>query len=80
MAAASDKRKTMGAAQSSSVAHRPSGMAANTGPPISSRPQYHSDMGVITTVGFTAFTRMPCGPSSSADTRVIASTAPLEEA
>ena len=47
---------------------------------MSLRPQYHSDMGVITTVGLTALTRILCFPSSNAETRVIASTAPLEDA
>ena len=35
-------------------------------------------MGVITTVGFTLFTRMLYLPSSSADTRVMLSSAALE--
>ena len=48
------------------------------GPPMSSRPQYHADMGVMTTVGLTALTRMLYLPSSKADTRVMPSRAAFE--
>ena len=37
------------------------------------------DIGVITTVGFTLLTRIPYRPSSSADTRVMLSSAAFEE-
>ena len=40
MEAASLSRKTMGAATSSTVAHRPRGICSRNGPPISGRPQY----------------------------------------
>src|SRR5215204_4136037 len=76
--AASLSRKVIGAAISSSVAHRPSGMDSRNGPSMSSRPQYQADMGVITTVGFTLLTRMLYLPSSRADTRVMLSRAALE--
>ena len=72
-------RNTIGAAISSSVAHRPSGIASRNGPSISGRPQYQADIGVITTVGFTLLTRMSYRPSSSADTRVMLSSAAFEE-
>src|SRR3954468_19743674 len=77
--AASLSRNVIGPAMSSSVAHRPSGMASRNGPSMSSRPQYQADIGVITTVGFTLLTRMPYLPSSRADTRVMLSTAALED-
>src|ERR1700716_942035 len=71
MEAPSLSRKTMGAAISSSVAQRPSGIALRKGAPISSRRQYQADIGVMTTVGLTLFTRMLYLPSSSAETRVM---------
>ena len=77
--AASLSRKVIGAAISSSVAHRPSGIASRNGPSTSSRPQYHADIGVITTVGLTLLTRMLYLPSSNAETRVMLSTAAFEE-
>src|SRR5438105_15110675 len=80
MAAPSLSRKTIGAAISSSVAQRPSGIALRNGSLISSRPQYPADIGVMTTVGFTLFTRMLYLPSSSAETRVMLSRAALEDA
>ena len=46
---------------------------------MSSRPQYHADMGVITTVGLTPLTRMLYCPSSSAETRVMLSSAALDD-
>ena len=76
--AASLSRNTIGAAISASVAERPSGICSRNGPPISSRPQYHADMGVMTTVGLTAFTRMLYLPNSKADTRVMLSKAAFE--
>ena len=78
MDAASLSKNTMGAAISASVAHRPSGICSRNGPPMSSRPQYQADMGVMTTVGLTALTRTLYLPSSRADTRVMLSRAALE--
>jgi hypothetical protein len=46
---------------------------------MSSRPQYHADISVMTTVGLTLLTRMPYLPSSRAETRVMLSRAALEE-
>src|SRR3954452_5562144 len=69
----------MGAAISASVAHRPRGIWSKNGRWMSSRPQYQADIGVITTVGFTLLTRMSYRPSSSADTRVMLSTAALDD-
>ncbi|MCY1549257.1 hypothetical protein D9M68_854160 [compost metagenome] len=37
-----------------------------------------SAMGVSVTVGFTLFTRMPCGPNSRHNARVMASIAAFE--
>ena len=59
MAAASLSRKTTGAAISSSVAQRPSGIIARNGSRMWGCPQYGADIGVMTTVGFTELTRMP---------------------
>ena len=46
---------------------------------MSVRPQYHADIGVITTVGFTLLTRMLYRPSSRAETRVMLSNAAFDE-
>src|SRR5215212_4235376 len=73
------EQNTIGPAISASVAHRPSGIASRNGPSTSSRPQYQADMGVITTVGLTEFTRMLYLPSSSAETRVMLSSAAFDE-
>jgi hypothetical protein len=77
--APSPSRNTIGDAISSSVAQRPSGIASRKGGPTSERPQYQADIGVITTVGLTLLTRMPYRPSSSAETRVMLSSAAFEE-
>ena len=76
--APSPSRNTIGAAISSSVAQRPSGICSRVGFSISGRPQWNADISVMTTVGSTELTRMPCGPSSSAETRVMLSSAASE--
>src|SRR3954465_6972007 len=79
MAASSLSRNTIGPAMSSAGAHRGRGIWSRNGPSISGRPQYQADIGVITTVGLTLLTRMPWAPSSSADTRVMLSSAALDD-
>ena len=69
----------MAPATSSPVAHRPSGIWSQERPLMVLAPQYQADIGVMTTVGFTLFTRMPCPPSSSAETRVMLSSAAFDE-
>jgi len=72
-------KNTIGAAISSSVAQRPNGIVSRNGFSMSSRPQYHADIGVITTVGCTPLTRILCEPSSMAETRVILSSAAFDD-
>jgi hypothetical protein len=75
IAASPLSRKATGAAISAGLAYRPNGMAKSRGSAISGLAQYPSAMGVMTAVGFTALTLMPCGPSSSAAVLVMLSTA-----
>src|SRR4051795_13004348 len=79
MEASSLRRKAIGPAMSSSVAQRCSGIWSRNGPSISGLPQYQADIGVITTVGLTLLTRIPYCPSSSAETRVMLSSAAFED-
>lgn len=77
--AASLSRNTIGPATSSSVAQRPSGICFKKGSATCGWLQWPDEIGVITTVGFTLLTRMLYLPNSSAEQRVMFSSAALDE-
>ena len=60
------------------AAKRPSGMRFSMPSAFAGSLHAFTAIGVSVTVGLTELTRMPCGPSSTAITRVIASSAPFE--
>lgn len=59
------------------ISHLPNGIFANMGSALAGSLQPSLPISVMMTVGFTQFTRILCGPSSKAITRVRLSRAPL---